>query len=250
MTAPHIFTVSPDFTPDHLSGWFIFNTWLQKTLDTRFHLQLYDDFHSQRTAIEEDRIDLIYANPYDAAMLVRDKKFRPLARFARKSDEALIAVNAGSAYEKIEDFKAGLRLAITDDPDVHMMGMIMLEPADLDASNIEKIECDSYVLVAKALIRQSADAGIFLVEAFDDLSKMIRKELKVLVKSQIQVVHHCLMYSPKLAESRDALLRELLAMSDCDKGRGILQALGCEGWQIVDDEEMEFMIDLMDTLIT
>jgi phosphonate transport system substrate-binding protein len=250
MTAPHLFTVSPDFTPAHLSGWFIFNTWLQKALDAHFHLELYDDFHSQRAAIQADKIDLIYANPYDAAMLVREKKFRPLARFAQKSDEALIAVNAASAYEKIEDLRPGMRLAVTDDPDVHMMGMIMLEPADLDASSIEKVECDTYVLVAKELIKQTSDAGIFLLEAFNDLSKMIRKELRVLVKSQIHVVHHCLMSGPNIAPYHDKLLQELLAMQNCEKGRGVLQALGCESWQVVDDEEMEFMIDLMDTLNT
>ena len=26
------FTISPDFSPDHISGWYIFNTWLQKRL--------------------------------------------------------------------------------------------------------------------------------------------------------------------------------------------------------------------------
>jgi phosphonate transport system substrate-binding protein len=248
-SAPHIFTVSPDFTPDHLSGWFIFNTWLQRVLSAHFHLELYDDFQSQREAIQRDQVDLIYANPYDAAMLVREKKFRPLARFAEKSDEALIAVRADSPYHTIEDLPPGIRLATTDDPDVHMMGMIMLEPADLNAANIETVQCDSYVLVAKELIKQTSQAGIFLSEAFNDLSKVIRKELRVLVNSQIQVVHHSLMSGPRIAQHHEPLLRELLAMQDCEKGRGVLQALGCAGWQVVDDEEMEFMIDLMDTLM-
>ena len=83
---PYLFTVSPDFTPDHLSGWFIFNTWLQRALSEAFHLELYDDFLSQREAIQADQIDLIYANPYDAAMLVRDKGFTPLVKPVGHSD--------------------------------------------------------------------------------------------------------------------------------------------------------------------
>lgn len=244
----HIFTVSPDFTPDHLSGWFIFNTWLQRTLDAHFHLQLYDDFQSQRAAIQEDKIDLIYANPYDAAMLVREKGFKPLAKFGGIADEAIIAVNVRSPYQKVEDLKPGMRLATTDDPDVHMMGMIMLEPAELDSSNVQMVDCDNYVLVAKQLIKESADAGIFLVEAYNDLSSVISKELRVLVRSQIQVVHHSLMIGPGIQEYREPLLNALLTMQDCEKGRGILQALACERWELVDDEQMEFMIDLMDTL--
>ncbi|MDD5035729.1 MAG: phosphate/phosphite/phosphonate ABC transporter substrate-binding protein [Methylococcaceae bacterium] len=245
----HVFTVSPDFTPDHLSGWFIFNTWLQKTLDAHFHLQLYDDFHSQRAATLADKIDLIYANPFDAPMLVREKGFKPLARFASVTDEAIIAVNAESPYLKVEDLKPGVKLATTEDPDVHMMGMIMLEPADLDTSTVEIIECDSYVLVAKQLIKQTADAGIFLVEAFEDLSSVIRRQLRILVRSQIQVVHHSLMIGPHIMEYREKLLDALLTMQDSEKGRGVLEALGCPKWEYVDDEEMEFMIDLMDTLM-
>jgi len=250
MTTPHIFTVSPDFTPDHLSGWFIFNTWLQRTLDAHFHLQLYDDFQSQREAIKAGKIDLIYANPYDAAMLMREKGFKPLAKFGGIADEAIIAVSTHGPYEKVEDLDPGINLATTDDPDVHMMGMIMLEPAELDASKIHVVNCDSYVLVAKQLIKQTADAGIFLVEAYNSLSSMIRKELRVLVRSQIHVVHHSLMIGPSIQQYREPLLDALLSMQDCEKGRGVLQALGCEKWELVDDEEMEFMIDLMDTLIT
>jgi phosphonate transport system substrate-binding protein len=171
---PHWFIVSPDFNPRHLSGWFIFNTWLQKALDLPIHLQLYNDFQSQRRAIADDRVDLIYANPYDAAMLVREKGFKPLVKLADRSDEALIAVAADSPHQHVEDLSPGVCVAITEDPDVHMMGMIMLEPADLDATNVELKVCDSYVLVAKALVKHSADAGIFLVESFDDLSSLIR----------------------------------------------------------------------------
>ena len=96
-------TISPDFSPDKISGWYIFNTWLQRKLDVAIHLALYDSFAQQRQAIAEDRIDLIYANPYDAAMLVREKGFMALAHPSGLADEAVVAVNAGSAYQRTED---------------------------------------------------------------------------------------------------------------------------------------------------
>ena len=69
--------------------------------------------------------------------------------------------------------------------------------------------------------------------------------------SQIQVVHHSLMIGPNIHEYRQPLLEALLTMHDNEKGKGVLQeALGCQKWDAVDAEEMEFMIDLMDTLIT
>lgn len=244
------FTVSPDFTPDHLSGWYIFNTWLQKHTGLAIHLEMYNDIQSQRAAILADKVDLIYANPFDAAMLVREKGFLPLVKAEGESDEAIIAVSADSTVADVADLQPGARVAFTDDPDVRLMGMIMLEPGDLDKDNIVPILSDTHVLVAKHLLKGEADVGIFLAEAYDDLSVMIKKQLKVLVRSQISVIHHGLMIGPRLRDRRDEIQQLLIDMHNEDKGPGVLASLGFNAWQKVDDEEMEFMIDLMDTLNT
>lgn len=245
-----MFTVSPDFSPVHLSGWYIFNTWLQKQTDLALHLELYDDFHTQTEAIKSDSIDLIYANSFDAAMLMRDKGFLPLVKAKGKSDEAIVAVNAENSVEDVAHLDAGIKVAYTEDPDVKMMGMIMLESADLDASNVEALVTSSNILVAKKLLKGEADVGIFLAEAFDDLSKMIKMQLRVLVKSEISVIHHSLMVGPKLLDKRDEIQKALLEMENCEKGMGVLSSLGFDGWEKVETDEMEFMIDLVDALST
>lgn len=245
----YTFTVSPDFSPAHLSGWYIFNTWLQRQSGAAIHLELYDDFHAQRDAIQADQIDLIYANPFDAAMLVREKGFRPLVKAANVSDEAIIAVSIDNPVEDVAHLSPNIKVAVTEDPDVHMIGMIMLEVGDLDATNIQTCFCNSHVLIAKSLLQGKADVGIFLAEAFDDLSSLTKKQLKILVRSQISVIHHSLMIGPALVDRRTEIQDALLAMNNDDKGKNVLHSLGFESWAKVDDEEMEFMIDLMDTLV-
>jgi phosphonate transport system substrate-binding protein len=245
----YTFTVSPDFSPDHLSGWYIFNTWLQRQTGEAIHLELYDDFQTQREAIQTDKIDLIYANPFDAAMLVREKGFLPLVKAANVADEAIIAVSVDSLAESIDDLSPGIRVAVTEDPDVHMIGMIMLEPGDLDANNIETRYYTNHILIAKSLIQGETDVGIFLAQAYDGLSKLTRNRLKILVRSQISVIHHSLMLGPKLINRRDEIQNLLLAMNNNEKGKSVLTSLGFDTWIKVEDEEMEFMIDLMDTLI-
>ncbi|TRW89588.1 phosphate/phosphite/phosphonate ABC transporter substrate-binding protein [Candidatus Methylobacter oryzae] len=244
----YIFTVSPDFSPDHISGWYIFNTWLQKHTDLAIHLEMYNNFHSQRSAIQNDSIDLIYANPYDAAILVRDKGFRPLTKPRGCCDEVIVATSINSPVQDIANLQPGIKVATTEDPDVNMIGMIMLESADLNAANIELKTSDSYVLVAKHLLRDDSDVGFFLAEAFDDLSTLIKNQLRILVRSQISVIHHSLMLGPKLADQHDLISRLLLDMDADEKNREVLSSLGFTGWDKVEDEEMEFMIDLMDTL--
>jgi phosphonate transport system substrate-binding protein len=245
----YTFTVSPDFSPDHLSGWYIFNTWLQRQTGEAIHLELYDNFQAQRNAIQSNKIDLIYANPFDAAMLVREKGFLPLVKAEGLSDEAIIAVSVNNPIEDVAHLSTGINVFVTEDPDVHMIGMIMLEAGDLDESNIQTRFCNSHVLIAKNLIQSEADVGIFLAKAFDDLSGMTKKQLKVLVRSQISVIHHSLMIGPKLAAKRTEIQNLLLTMNNDEKNKNVLSSLGFNAWAKVEDEEMEFMIDLMDTLI-
>lgn len=244
-------TVSPDFSPDHIAGWYVFNTWLQRQLGVRIHLELYDDFDSQRRAIAADQVDLIYANPYDAAMLVREKGFVALAAPSERPDEAVIAVPAESPVQCVEDFRPGLRISVTRDPDVNLIGMILLEPADLKRDNVVTQQVGSYVLVAKSLLLGKADCGFFLKEAFDDLSAPIRRQLRPLVTSQIGVVRHVLMAGPRMREHSTRLTELLLGMHDgrAEGGARVLEALGLAAWEPQAQEDTEFMIDLMDTLM-
>ncbi|MET3999395.1 phosphate/phosphite/phosphonate ABC transporter substrate-binding protein [Marinobacterium sp. MBR-109] len=242
-------SVSPDFPPSHLSGWFIFNTWLQRQLGTGVHLELYDSFDAQREDIRNGKIDLIYANPYDASMLVRELGFKVLVRPRNRADETLVATAVSDSREQVEDLKPGITVATTADPDVHTMGMIMLESADLDAGNVTFLELDSYVLVAKALLNGKADVGFFLQAGYDELSELIRKKMKPLVSSQISVVHHTLVAGPRMEEHIPLLLERLTNMEHDPKGQDVLKSMGLDGWDQMHEEQTEFMIDLIDTLI-
>jgi phosphonate transport system substrate-binding protein len=245
-----LMTVSPDFNAKNISGWFIFNTWLQRKLGENIHLELFDKFHELHEAIRENTVNLIYANPYNAAELVRAYGFRALVRPDSKADEALIAVKATSPISCIEDLRPGTTISSTDNPDVHMMCMIMLEPADLDASNVTMNIKDGYVVVAKDLLRGHADAGFFLAETYDALSDVIRKELRILVRSQIHVINHVFLVDKALAPRATEITGILTSMAESDNGQRILKEIGVNRWEAVDNEEVEFMIDLMSTLVS
>ncbi|WP_457668527.1 phosphate/phosphite/phosphonate ABC transporter substrate-binding protein [Thiolapillus sp.] len=244
---PYQFTVSPDFGPEQLAGWHIFNTWLQRQLNTDIHFETFDNFENQRQAIREDKVDIIYANPYDASFLVREKNFVAVAT-PRKPDETTIVVQADSPIQTVEALTPGCTIAQTDDPDISMMGMIMLEPANLDAGNTEISVQDSYIQVAKTLIQGNADVGFFMTEAFDALSNLVKSQLRPLVSSDIQIVSHVLLIGPEMASKKDELTSKLAAMDTDSQGQKLLQSLKFEKWVPVDEEEMEFMIDLIEAL--
>jgi phosphonate transport system substrate-binding protein len=243
-------TVSPDFSPDHIAGWYVFNTWLQRRLGgVRIHLELHDNFQQQREALASDRIDMIYASPSVAAMLVRERGFVSIAAPIGKVDEAVIAVPIGSPVQTIEDLQCGARVAQTIDPDVNMIAMIMLETADLAASSIELVKASTYVLVAKQLISGKADCGIFQAQAWDDLSSGVKRQLRPLARSEIGTIRHVLLAGPRLADHHDTLRELITGMHQPgNDGMRALDALGMKGFEHQQDEDVEFMIDMIQTL--
>jgi phosphonate transport system substrate-binding protein len=242
------FTISPDIAPDRIASWFVLNTWLQRQIDQSVHLRLFDSFAEQRRAIAAKEIDLIFANPYDAAMLVREHGFQALARPTDGSDEAVLVVAADSPIRSVEDVRADMTIATTDEPSVDLMGMIMLEPSGVPANALRIQACSSFVLVAKALLRGQAQIGILLARAYDELSATTRAGLRMLVRSQIDVVQHQWLVGPRMAALREPVCRALVVMHDDAKGQALLKPLGVSGWAALEDEDVEFMIDLMDTL--
>ncbi len=241
-------TVSPDFPPNRIAGWYIFNTWLQKATGLNIHLELYNDFESQRRAISADQVDMIYANPYDAAMLIREKGFEALARPHGKVDEAVVVTRADAPYNSVDDLKPGLRLAATNDPAVYLLGMMMLEPAELDKENLHVQQVESYPIAAKLLIQNEADLAFFLKEGFEKLSSFTRDQLKVLVESQIGDLFHAFLVGPRLAAQKENIRETLLHMHETPKGQDALASLGFEKWENVTPAEAEFMINLIEAL--
>jgi len=242
------FTVSPDFPPVQLAQWYLFNTWLQKATNLPIHLEMYSDFEAQRKAIKEDKVDLIYANPYDAATLVREKGFTALTRPTNKKDEAVIITRADAPYNKVEELKPGTRVAIGNDPTINLLGFMMLEPAELSHNNVEIRKADTYAGVARLVIQGEADIAFMLKEAMDKLTNLTRHQLKVLVESQIEDLHHTFLASPRVKELHDKILNALLGMHETPQGAEILKGLEISSWTPISEDEMEFMINLVEAL--
>ena len=247
---PYTMTISPDFKPDLISGWYIFNTWLQKQIDEQIHIDMVSDFKELSNAIDKGSIDLIYANPCDIAKLVREKSFMPIAKPVGTHDEAVIIIKDDSAISDVESLPANVKIAMTDVPDVNTIGLIMLEPADITPADIETITCSNYITVAKKVISGEADIGFLLAEAYDEFSGLVKKQVKPLMTSKIDVLHHALLAAPGFSEKQQSLQEALLSMKGDAAGLDILKNLEINSWEGMDIDEAEFLIDMLDTLST
>ncbi|MFN8196448.1 MAG: PhnD/SsuA/transferrin family substrate-binding protein [Nocardioidaceae bacterium] len=244
------FAISPDVNVRHISDWFILNTRIQRLTGESLHATTYEDFADLHRAFDDGHADLVYANAADTAVLVRDRGYVPIAAPAAVSNEAAVVVSDAGPFRRLEDLGSSLRVAATDAPDVERICRILLEPADLDRSSLHLVVKPNPVLVAKALLVGEVEAAFLPREAFDELSSLIRAELRILISSQIYVVRHCLLASRALAHQVDTIWAGLSAMSDSTDDADLLVGLGApHGWERMTVDDTDFMIDLMDALI-
>ncbi|GBU15564.1 hypothetical protein AwPolaro_09420 [Polaromonas sp.] len=244
------FLMAPDVPPERFVGWHMLNTALQKRSGIRLHLLTPASAAEQAEIIAAGKADLIYASPFDATHMVRTLGYSAFARPKQCSDEMVIAGATDAPPLTLEDLNPGCRIALTDNQDIKLIGLRLLEPADIAEADIQWQVVESYQAAARMLIKKEVDAAFFLADAFASLSSLTRSQIRPLVESAIGDISHVLLAHPRVAESLPALSAALLALHTDEAGQSVLEALGMNaGFEPMTQEDVEFMIDLMDTLL-
>ena len=243
--------VAPDFAPENFPGWYMLSTLLQHRSGLRLHLLMPADAAEQARMLGEGQADLVYANPFDAAAMIREQGYLPVARPLGQSNEMVIATAAESPLQTVEDLQAGCSIALTDNRDVKLIGLRLLEPADLGETDIQWQLCASYQAAARMTLNGQVDAGFFLASAYHSLARITRERMKVLVESRLRDISHVLLAHPRMGEDLPTLAQALFAVNPATPSDlEVLQVLGLPGgFEPMTQEDAEFMIDLMDTLL-
>ena len=242
--------IAPDFPPEHFGGWHVFNTTLQRDTDNNIHLLTPHSAEEQQQMLEQNQVDIIYANPFDAASLIRDKNFLPVVKPVKNPDEMVIAAGSASGLAKLTDLKKGMKIAITNNRDVKLIGLRLLEAANLTEADLEWVEVPSFQAAARHAIQGKADAAFFVASSFHSLSEMTKNQMAVLIESHITDITHVILMHPEQSEFLPTVRQSIINMKDTDAGRRVLSELNMpDGFEELTEEETEFMIDLMETLL-
>lgn len=243
------FLVAPDFPPEHFAGWHMLNTVMQRRSGLHLHLLTPADATEQAQLLAGSRVDVLYANPFDAATLIRENGYLPLARPVAHADEMVIACAADSPVTKLEELKPGSRVALTPNRDVKLIGLRLLEAADLGEADVQWQQTENHQATARACIRREVDAGFFLASAYASLSRLTRSQLRTLVESAISDISHVVLLHPDNKVHSEAIGNALLGIGREANDQAVLDALGiAKGFEPMSREQAEFMIDLMETL--
>ena len=243
------FVVAPDFPPNLFSGWHTLNTQLQKRADIGVHLLNPASAAEQAQIIGSQDVSLVYANPFDAAQLIREKGYKVIARPVGKSDEMVIVSGAKGDIKALEDLKSGAKIAMADNRDVKLIGLRLLEAVDLTEGDLNFEITETYQAAIKKVAQGEADAAFFIAEIFSTLSNLTRSQLHVLIESDLADITHVLLAKGDF-EHADKVRDALISLKGDASGQAVLDELGMkDGFEAVDEEQAEFMIDLMETLL-
>ncbi|BBI66653.1 MULTISPECIES: PhnD/SsuA/transferrin family substrate-binding protein [Psychrobacter] len=245
----HNMLIAPDFSPERFAGWHMFNTLIQKRANLNMHLNIPASHAEQETLIEAGVIQIIYANPFDAAALIREQGYRAVARPIGKSDEMVIAAAANSDINHLEDIHKGATVAMADNRDVKLIGLRLLEAVDIEESDLNWDITETYQAAARKVIKGDAQAAFFLAEIFHSFSRLTKAQLSVLIESDLADISHVLLIKDDFPDAQ-IFIEAILDLHSDDDGKEALTELGMpEGFEAMSEEDAEFMIDLMQTLL-
>lgn len=245
----HNMLIAPDFSPERFAGWHMFNTLIQKRANLNMHLNIPTSHAEQETVISEGDIQVIYANPFDAATLIREHGYHAVARPIGKSDEMVIAAAANSDINSLDDIKAGATIAMADNRDVKLIGLRLLEAVDIEEADLNWSVTETYQAAARQVIKGEAQAAFFLAEIFHSFSRLTKAQLTVLIESDLADISHVLLIKDGFPDT-DILMDAILNLYNDNDGKEALTELGMpQGFEAMNEEDAEFMIDLMQTLL-
>ena len=243
------FLIAPDFPPEYYAGWHFLNTRLQRLIDAPVHLSMASNAEEEQQEIDKDNVDIIYANPFNASKLIRELGYLPVVKPVNCFDEMIIASSADSEIKSLADIKPGMSILCTENYDVKLIALRLLEAVDIEEKDLTWIKSESFAAVARGLIQNQGNIGLFMSSAYHKLTSITRSRLNLLIESKIKDLYHLILLHPRNAEMLENLQNAFSTMHDTPAGEMLLEDLGLnDGFEVLKKEDVELLIDLIETL--
>ncbi|PIT52232.1 hypothetical protein BHC44_08335 [Snodgrassella alvi] len=243
------FLIAPDFPPEFYAGWHFLNTSLQRLIDAPVHLFMASNAEEEQQEIDNDNVDIIYANPFNASKLIRDLGYLPVVRPVNRFDEMIIASAAESEIKSLKDIKPGMSVLCTENYDVKLIALRLLEAVDIEEKDLTWVKSESFSAVARRLIQHEGDIGLFMSSAYHKLTSITRSRLNLMIESKINDLYHVVLLHPRNSGMLETLQNAFSSMNKTVSGEMMLEDLGLhDGFDVLKQEEIELLIDLIETL--
>ena len=212
-------SVCPHDTARNISGWFLFDTYLQRNLDCAIRFEPKDNFIEERNSVLNGGYQIVFANPFSAAIYGKRLGFIPVARPAGVFDETVLV---GKVDTQIPSTRP-LRIAsATDKLIVHSLGLSLLEARNISPSECEFVYVGTHAKAAHAVIEGTADLGFVYNETWKLMADSSSQALAVVSQTSSQQAYHCFCIAPEWRDRLEQLQALLVNMLQDPQGKRIL----------------------------
>ena len=130
-----------------------------------------------------------------------------------------------------------------------LIGLRLLEAVDLEEADLNWTVTETYQAAARQVIKGDSQAAFFLAEVFHSFSRLTKTQLNVLIESDLADISHVLLIKEDFPDT-EILMNAILNLHNDDDGKEALTELGMpQGFEPMSEEDAEFMLDLMETLM-
>lgn len=218
-----------------LSGWYLFNTYLQRKMQRAIHFEQFQD-------VKNNSFHLFFAKPFDACMMMNKKSFIPLVRPSNDADEVVILTRADESRELI-DFKGTQTSVVSADQGsfVYLLGRFLCDESGLESADFKYDFAGNEIKAIQMLIRKKADVAFILKKTYEGLSSFSRKNVRQIDESITDFAFHQFCIAPSLKSQKEDVLELLMGMEKDEKGKQILTDIQLNGWVKPEEGELNML---------
>ncbi len=223
-------------TGQQLSGWYMFNTYLQRKLERAIHLEqpkLGEDLGGLST-------DILFSKPFDACALMQKNGFVPLVRPTSEVDEVVILMRADDNRELAELNKPKVVTA-TQNSFVYILGRSLCDENEMDSETFDFSFAGNEIKALQMLLRKQSDVLFILKKTYDGLSSFARGSTRLVDESETNFAFHLFCAAPYLNDVHASFQDVLLNMNNDEQGQQILKDIEIDGWCKPEEGELQML---------
>lgn len=229
-------------TGQQLTGWYLFNTYLQRRMQRAIH------FEQSRDVINETKVDILFAKPFEAYSMIKKHGFVPIKRPVAEADEVVILTRADDK-RTLKDFQGADIVTASEDSFVYLLGRFLCDEDGLDSSKLNFSFSGNEIKSLQMLIKKKADLLFMLKKTYEGLSSFGKKNVRLLDESSTDFAFHLFAIAPHLEAEKESLSSILKGMSEDETGKEILDDIEFQGWSPVEEGELDMLKMVFDRYV-
>lgn len=228
------FMVCPHDTASNPDKWFQLAQYLSKHLSAGIQFSKSIDFDEYHQQLTEGA--LIYANPQDSLMLIKDHGYTPVARSSNLFDEIVFIASLKEIEPSMDDIQDNEVISVNSMM-VTRVGMKYLLDKNIKPSGIRTQA--TWMAVVKGIYREEYKFGLVYKDFYEGLNTLTKKGFTTLGETEDGTIHHSVLISSEFKEMAADIQACLIEMSEeNERGREILQELGIERFMAVSADDI------------